>query len=37
MKAGDTSAMTDLSSSSDDIDTQFDALGMTTCGSESTG
>jgi hypothetical protein len=36
LKAGDTSAMNDLSpSSTDDINAQFDAIGMTTCGSAS--
>ena len=38
LKAGDQSALAELqSTSSDGINAQFDALGMTTCGSESGG
>ncbi len=38
LKAGDTAAISEMQSiSSDDINSQFDALGMTTCGSGSGG
>ena len=38
LKAGDTTAITEMQGiSSDDINSQFDALGMTTCGSGSGG
>jgi hypothetical protein len=38
LKAGDTAAISQMQSiSSDDINSQFDALGMTTCGSGSGG
>ena len=38
LKAGDTTALSQMQAlSSDDINSQFDALGMTTCGSGSGG